>query len=230
MKNLLASVIYFFLGITCIMVMNQSSFWPGFIAKALIIPALIILFLINLNPSDSGLHIYMIAGLFFSWAGDVVLEFTGNNAMFFMIGLGCFLLTHITYFIVFARTKGKNSILRNRVYLLLPVIAYGIVLISYLYSGLSDMSIPVIIYTVAILAMLTGAINRIEKVQRISFYLVTAGAILFVISDSTIAIDRFRVHFESAQTLIMSTYIIAQYLIVVGYIYQFRGLKSRQIR
>jgi len=75
MKNLIISVIYFFIGLICIILLNQSAFWTGFIAKALIIPLLMILFLMNINPRENRLHRLMFAGLFFSWAGDVVLEF-----------------------------------------------------------------------------------------------------------------------------------------------------------
>jgi uncharacterized membrane protein YhhN len=83
------------------------------------------------------------------------------------------------------------------------------------------MKLPVIIYAIVILAMLSGAINRKEKVIKKSYYMVLAGAILFLISDSMIAIDKFSHHFNSSEILIMSTYIGAQYLIVEGYISQF---------
>ena len=43
-----------------------------------------------------------------------------------------------------------------------------------------------------------------------------AGAILFIVSDSTLAIDRFKGHFRSAQLLILTTYFIAQWLIALS--------------
>jgi uncharacterized membrane protein YhhN len=171
----------------------------------------------------------MFAGLLFSWAGDVVLEFSKNNGNIFIIGLACFLLAHIMYFTVFVITPGKNSILSSRFYLLVPVIIYGIVLVSFLYDDLADMRLPVIAYAIVILIMLAGAVNRIEKVKTESYYLVLTGAILFVISDSVIAVNKFSHQFESSGVLIMSTYVIAQYLIVTGYIFQFRGIKPDQI-
>ena len=103
------------------------------------------------------------------------------------------------------------------------------VLIAYLYSGLGEMRLPVLIYTAVILTMLTGAINRKEKANSISYYLILAGAVLFVISDSAIAINKFSYHFEYSGIVIMSTYIMAQYLIVTGYIYQFRRTDHNQI-
>jgi uncharacterized membrane protein YhhN len=69
--------------------------------------------------------------------------------------------------------------------------------------------------------MLAGAINRMEKVNRASYYMVLTGAVLFVISDSAIAVNKFSYHFESSGAVIMSTYVIAQFLIITGYIKQF---------
>jgi uncharacterized membrane protein YhhN len=167
----------------------------------------------------------MLAGLLFSWAGDVILEFSDNNSIFFIIGLVCFLLTHLLYFTVFFITPGKNSILSNRIYFLIPVIIYGMILVSYLYAGLAEMKLPVILYAIIILIMLTAAINRIDKVNKISYYLVLSGAILFVISDSSIAITKFSHPFKSSGIVIMSTYVVAQYLIIMGYVAQTVNVK-----
>ena len=225
MKNSVISTIYFLVGLISIILLNQSTFWPGFFSKALIIPVLIILFLANLYPLSNKLQWLILAGLFFSWAGDVILELPDNNGNFFIIGLVCFLLTHLLYFTVFFITPGKNPILSNRIYFLIPVIIYGVILVSYLYAGLAEMKLPVILYAIIILTMLTAAINRIDKVNKISYYLVLSGAILFVISDSSIAITKFSHPFKSSGIVIMSTYVVAQYLIVIGYIAQTMNVK-----
>jgi uncharacterized membrane protein YhhN len=170
----------------------------------------------------------MFAGLIFSWAGDVILEFSKVNTNMFVAGLLCFLLAHIMYFTVFITTPGKNTILSSRLWLLLPVFVYGITLVTFLYRDLDGMKMPVILYTIFILSMLSGAINRREKVNQRSYLLVLAGAILFVISDSAIAVNKFSLPFESSGIVIMSTYILAQYLIVMGYINQFIQVKPDQ--
>jgi uncharacterized membrane protein YhhN len=229
MKNSAISIVYFIIGLISIILLNQTVFLPGFISKALIIPVLVILFLVNLSPGKNRLHVLMLSGLFFSWAGDVTLEFSNNNVSMFLIGLVCFLIAHIMYFTVFLLTPGKNSIITKRIWLLIPVIIYGLLLVFYLYSDLAEMRLPVIFYAAVILTMLSGALNRIEKVNRKSYYLVLAGAVLFVISDSSIAINKFSHQFESSGIIVMSTYIVAQYLIVAGYISQFRRSGQDQI-
>ena len=205
--------------------MNQSAFWPGLISKALIVPLLMILFLVSFKSIKNPIHFFLFGGLVFSWAGDIVLELSARNGNMFVIGLACFLFAHVMYILVFFLTPGKNYIQKHRLYILIPVALYGIVLVSFLYGNLSVMRIPVILYTIVILTMLTGAINRKEKVNTMSYTMVLAGAIFFVISDSVIALNKFNHKFESSETIIMSTYIIAQYLIVAGYIFQFRENK-----
>ena len=43
-----------------------------------------------------------------------------------------------------------------------------------------------------------------------------AGAVLFVVSDGVLAINRFRLKFRVAQAVIMSTYVAAQTLIALS--------------
>jgi|WetSurMetagenome_2_1015567.scaffolds.fasta_scaffold00485_4 uncharacterized membrane protein YhhN len=221
MKTKIITLLYFLTGFLFIIFQNQLSVVPVLLLKALIIPVLIILLITNCGIELTNSHRLMFSGLFFSWAGDVILEFSKINGNLFIGGLVCFLLAHVMYFIVFTITPGKNAIFGNRIYLLIPVILTGTGLIYYLWDDLDGMRLPVTVYAIVILTMLTGAINRLEKVNRTSFILVLGGAILFVISDSAIAVNKFSYKFESSGIVIMTTYIIAQYLIITGYIKQF---------
>ncbi len=226
MKKQGITILYFAIGLLSIILQNQSSFLAGLVVKALIIPVLTSLALFNLSPLTNRLQKLMIAGLFFSWAGDVFLELSGKNGNMFIPGLFCFLLAHVMYLTVFFFTPGKNYIPDKHMYLLIPVLIYGIALVTFLYADLKEMGLPVILYAFVILTMLTGAINRKAKVNKKSYYLVLAGAVLFVISDSVIAINKFSCQFEASGIIIMSTYVVAQYFIVAGYIYQFSRLEQ----
>jgi uncharacterized membrane protein YhhN len=230
MKIKILSAVYFIIGITYLVIPGNDSFIPGFVLKILIIPVLMLIFAVNLFADKKRLHMLMFAGLFFSWAGDVLLEIPGSYADLFIPGLVCFLLAHLMYLTVFFSTPGNNVIFRQRIYLVLPVLLYGAVLIYYLYHDLDGMRIPVILYAVVILTMLSGAINRLEKVNRLSYWLVLAGAILFVISDSCIAVNKFSHHIEHANIWVMVTYITAQFLIIYGYIRQYRDRPASLFR
>jgi uncharacterized membrane protein YhhN len=214
MKTKVLSLLYFIAGILFILLENHSSVVTQFVLKALIIPWLIIIFAISLKPFNNRFNTLMFFGLICSWAGDMTLQF------YFIPGLIFFLLTHIMYLTVFFMTPGRSMIFTRRLYLLIPVILYGAGICYFLYDDLGEMKFPVIIYTLVILTMLAGAINRKEKVNTISYWLVLAGAILFVLSDSALAIHKFSLNFNYSGIVIMSTYLAAQYLITIGFITQ----------
>ena len=229
MKKYGIALLYFLAGICFIILQGHLTFTIDILIKALIIPLLIILLLFNINQESNRLHAFILAGLFFSWAGDVILEFADKNENLFVPGLVSFLLAHVMYIMVFVSTRGKNSFAGPGILLLLPVLIYGVALVSFLYAGLGAMRLPVIVYAAVILTMLSAAINRKGKVNKKSYWLVLTGAILFVISDSVIAINKFSLGFQSAGIVIMATYILGQYLIVTGYIWQFREHDTSQI-
>jgi uncharacterized membrane protein YhhN len=51
-----------------------------------------------------------------------------------------------------------------------------------------------------------------------SFTLIFTGALFFMLSDSLLAINKFMTPLHLASLAVMTTYIIAQYLIVEGFI------------
>ena len=215
MKTRVLTFFYIITGILFILIENNSSEPVQLILKALIIPWLIVMLFINLKPFENRINTLMLLGLIFSWAGDMVLQLT------FVPGLILFLLAHIMYLAAFFMTPGESTIFTRRAWLLIPVLLYGAGLCFYLYGDLGDMRLPVIVYAVVILLMLAGALNRFEKVNSPSYRLVLAGAVLFVLSDSAIAVNKFSLDFDYSGFVIMSTYIAAQYLITIGYIRQF---------
>jgi uncharacterized membrane protein YhhN len=221
MRTRLLTLLFVINGILTIFLGESGFQVAAFITKVMIIPLLLIIFFTNLQSPKEKHHWLMAAGLVFSWFGDILLEFTGRNENMFLFGLASFMAAQLIYMYVFFATPGKNSLASNRKFLLIPPLAAAALLISFLYSDLGAMRLPVILYAIAIMAMVTGAINRIEKVNRESFYLVLSGAVLFLISDSTIAINKFSYKFDLSSIAVMSTYIMAQYLITVGYIKQY---------
>jgi uncharacterized membrane protein YhhN len=211
MKTKILTVTYLVIGITYTIFDSHLSFLPGLVLKGLIIPVLILIYLLNARHKMNG---FILAALIFSWAGDVILDFS------FIPGLLCFLLAHVMYIIAFFKTCGNSIFKIKRVFILLPLILYGTGLVFLLYGHLDGMRLPVIIYSVVILTMLAGSINRRERVNSLSFNLVFTGALLFVISDSLIAVNKFGYPFRFSGIAIMTTYIVAQYLIVAGVLKQ----------
>jgi len=158
--------------------------------------------------------VMMQLALVFSCFGDVFLMYEGKG--FFVLGLGSFLVAQLIYALVFAR-DGQGSVLKKPIYLL-PFFVYALAFLLLIWQGLGEMKLPVLVYAMAICSMGLMALNRYKCVPPTSFRLVLLGAILFIISDSLIAIHTFYQPVPFSRFLIMGTYISAQFLIVHGYV------------
>lgn len=198
------------------------------ITKPLLMPVLIAFF-ISAAGQVTRIHKLMVVAFFFSWIGDVALMFTNVNPNYFLLGLVGFLITHILYIVAFAAVNNKNipGVLPRRAWVLTPLVLYLVGLLSVLLPSINNnpqtkpVLIPVIVYTTAIGTMVVYAINRYKRVSDTSFALVFGGALLFMISDSFIAISRFIQPVPMARIIIMVLYIAGQYLIAKGIVVQY---------
>jgi uncharacterized membrane protein YhhN len=186
-----------------------------YITKPLLMPLLITFFNFQTKEFASSLKKWIILALIFSWTGDVLLMFESMNGNFFIFGLVTFLIAHIFY-ILFYENVIRREGLRKNYWWFLPVIIYYIALIYILSPNLGDMKLPVRIYGIVISYMLIQALQtgRIKDLGAAT--LMIAGAILFITSDSILAINKFYESFEFAEITIMLTYGLAQLLITLG--------------
>lgn len=188
-----------------------------FILKPLLVPTLIVAVLLSTNLSF-GRNI-LVTGLFFSFIGDIFLLIDDQYPFLFIIGLICFLLTHLCYCWYFLQIKqSSTSLLKRNPFLALIPLAYTTGLLLILMPTLGSLKIPVIIYAVVLGCMLLCSLFAFKSVFPEAAILFTAGAIFFVLSDSLLAINKFYKSFNSAGFLIISTYCAAQFLIVKGFI------------
>jgi uncharacterized membrane protein YhhN len=184
-------------------------------SKSLLMPLLVVYFVANTRSFKSSLKKWVILALFFSWAGDVLLMFESSNANFFIFGLVGFLIAHIFYIVLFDSIRVKEKF-KQSLFPLLPIAIYYLVLISLLQPKLGGMQKPVSIYGLVISFMLSFAIDLWRLKERSVAGLIIFGAVLFISSDSLLAINKFYNQFELAGIAVMSTYGIAQLLITVG--------------
>jgi uncharacterized membrane protein YhhN len=96
---------------------------------------------------------------------------------------------------------------------MLPLAIYGVLIYVLLLPGLNGMAVPVAAYIVVILVMAWQAWNQWDQVRERWALLAFIGAVLFVISDSILALNRFGEPFVAARALTLSTYYSAQWLI-----------------
>jgi uncharacterized membrane protein YhhN len=183
--------------------------------KPLLIPVLAGFLIFQTKNVITGLKKWILAALFFSWAGDVLLMFEPKDKIFFLPGLSSFLLAHIFYIVFFHHVRMREKVKGNP-WLMLAVVVYYGALITLLSPYLSDMKIPVLIYGVVISFMFMLAMHMLFIKNKQAGKWMMYGALLFVMSDSILAINKFYQSFEMAGILIMLTYGLAQLFIVEG--------------
>lgn len=202
--------------------------WPSLelIAKPMIMVALIGFYF----SSVSRRNMTFVWALFFCWAGDVLLMFQPLAEDFFLAGLSAFFIGQILYVAAFREmrvaSKGSELSMPQKIRFSLPVILAGTGLVAILFPKLGALKIPVMTYSVALIVMVLSAIFRHGQTSSRSYLLILCGAILFMISDSTLALNKFYSPIPLSGLWIMSTYIAAQYLIVQGAVEHAKKIKG----
>lgn len=189
------------------------------VSKILLMPCLALIFISSASRRSGSVFYILLTALFFSWLGDVFLLYEPSLPALFIPGLVAFLITHLIYIYLFRRMRypalntPPRAFIFSRIVFLVFV---GSFLYTLLFARLGEMTLPVAFYTVVIIAMAIMALLRKERTTEKSFLLVYGGALLFVLSDALLAIDRFHSPVQLGPALIMASYILAQYLIVSG--------------
>ena len=149
-------------------------------------------------------------GLVFSLMGDICLVLPQDR---FLHGLASFLVAQVCYAWAFA----AGASVRGFVWIALAVALVGVAVLRYLWPGLPGRMRPaVIVYIAAILTMAALAVGRALEMATPMRLAAAAGALLFVVSDATLAINRFRQPFRLAQAVVLATYFAAQLLIALS--------------
>jgi uncharacterized membrane protein YhhN len=90
---------------------------------------------------------------------------------------------------------------------------YVVYLLTLLKPNLGDLFYPVLVYGITISVFgLVATLNYVTKRTMLSRYLML-GAVLFIASDSMIALNKFHVAKTFYPVMIMISYVLAQYLI-----------------
>lgn len=181
--------------------------------KPLLMPLLLLGFYTASAKRSGPFFNLIFIALLLSWAGDVLLQMKGM----FIPGLISFLLAHVFYIIYFSKTgKGKKGILQLHWMMGIPVLVYILIFLWQLYPFLDVLKIPVTVYGITIGTMLLMAINTRRKLKNDVSFLFVIGALLFVISDSLLAVNLFALSHIVLSLCVMLTYVTAQYMIVKG--------------
>ena len=159
-------------------------------------------------------------GLFFSWIGDIALMFDEQVEILFVVGLAAFLVAHLGYSLGFVgniRDSKEKLQVGKGVVTAIPFAAFTGCFFYYMKDGLpAELFVPVLAYTIVISIMGITAALRHGHVGSKTFQWVLWGAILFILSDCVIAVNKFVIDFEYDAILNMALYLSGQYMITVG--------------
>jgi uncharacterized membrane protein YhhN len=164
-----------------------------------------------------GVGSYLVgAGLVASLVGDVFLMLESDR---FVAGLVSFLVAHLFYIAAFAERAASVEGFASRAAFWAPLAAfaaYAVVVFRYLAPKLGALEVPVAAYVAVITVMGWQAAAASALVCDARSLTALAGAVLFMASDSLLAIDRFGRRLPAAQALILGTYFAAQWLIAAS--------------
>jgi uncharacterized membrane protein YhhN len=187
--------------------------WLHYCCKPLA-TVLILALALSIDRGDGRGYTALIAlGLACSLVGDICLMLPQDR---FIAGLLSFLLAHLAYIVAFSRAApvawGGTALLTFA-----PLLVYGSAIFLPLRSRLGPLTVPVLGYMLVILLMAWRAIEYARQYPAPGSLLAASGALLFLISDSALARNRFARPFRAAQALVLGTYFIAQWLIALSH-------------
>ncbi|MFX0072740.1 MAG: lysoplasmalogenase [Candidatus Hermodarchaeota archaeon] len=212
-------VVYFILAVADLFACLKDNKKLEHIVKPLLMPILALYFIFA--TFTLGTDWLIVVALLFGCTGDIFLMLE-NEEKYFVFGMVGFLIGHIFYIIAFLLSIGGNlmSFPMWGLLLILPVVIILSLTFPKFKNNMGELKIPVYVYMVAIISMHFCAILRLAAFDLSCpcFLFVWIGSILFIFSDSMIAVDTFNDDIEISHFHIMLTYILGQFLIAQGII------------
>ncbi len=199
----------------CCALVNWWAVWVGnrkaeWVAKPATLTLLVAVAAV-LTPADSGVRWWMLAGLVCSLAGDVFLMLPREQ---FVAGLASFLLGHIAYIVALTlqhESWGLTLVGIAAVVAALALVGWRI-LGAVRRGDDAAFAAPVVVYMAVISVMVIAAFGTAGAVAII-------GAVLFYVSDATLAWNKFVRPFRAGRLAVMTTYHLGQVGLVLSLVH-----------
>ena len=154
------------------------------------------------------LFLPVLIAFIFSLFGDVFLMLGDEG---FVYGMIAFLLAQVVYSFAFMQQVSVYNY-----YLLIPIFILTFGFYLFIVNNLGKYRRPVSIYVSIITLMLWVAVNRFVFETSLQNTYIFSGAILFVVSDGLLSVNKFKQKFPFAEAIILLTYYAAQYLFLMA--------------
>lgn len=209
-----------------------------FILRIFLLPSLLLYYTLSVGGNWNIQHRLMIIAIFFSWVGDMSLVLTPEhpldfevlgipkNKYLFIAGVAGFLISHLFFIGAYRQSKSKAwlSLFSKSKWPFVLIALYGVGMVAvvvpkvYADPEKSIAAFPVLIYAGILCSMVAFALNRYGRVSTVSFWWVMVGSLLFLFSDSLIALNflAFPRLIPYPGFWIMLTFLSAEFLIAKG--------------
>ncbi|MGE8004833.1 lysoplasmalogenase [Lysinibacillus sp. NPDC093216] len=198
-------------------------FFLSHIAESLIlifkvIPMLLIIILAatSKNLGIKKYQLLIVIGLVFCMVGDYTLQW-------FLIGLTSFLIGHIFYILAFSSTNERQVPTWAKIVLLVYGASMAVWIAGTVFSS------GEVVLGIAVIAYISVILTMGWTVIRTGSTFATIGALLFISSDSYLAINKFVMPLPFSHEFIMLTYYSAQILIALS-ISQYSEIRSKVLQ
>ena len=185
----------------------EKYFGHALVKAAPIFLLAVVLFFSNSFQLPSMVKYLLLGSLLFSAAGDIFLALDEDDSLF-VWGLGSFFIAHVIYGINFLQSTGFQT---AAIVPIIIILLLGIVLTTKIWPGLGELRIPVLAYI--LVSVFMGVAAAIHAPLN---WLLIAGTIVFMLSDSVIAVEKFWRSVPYRDFWVMSTYYLAQIMIFLA--------------
>jgi uncharacterized membrane protein YhhN len=189
--------------------------------KPVLVPLLMLaIYIESKNTKHTTSQILINIAFFFCFLGDFSL-LNETDSGHFTLGLVSFLIAHLFFSFFFYRLRPfRNRYLIFIFTTVIVILIYDSLLLFLIWKNVSVQSfqVPITVYSIILGVMLLCAVNTFKNrsIRHISSSYFIPGAILFVISDSILAISKFSIPFKYSGVPVMVTYGAAVFLIANG--------------
>lgn len=219
MPNRILLLLYALLSVVHLGAEELQIEWLILLTKPMLVSLLAFWFW-RVTEGTSSFRKFLLLGLVFSVGGDTLLMFVEHGPqmeVFFLLGLGSFLIAQLCYtYALWSYPVAREGLIFRKPWLMIFFLGYLVWILSALWSGIpAPMRLPVGVYATAIVAMAISSANLYGRTTPTIFRGFFAGVLLFVLSDTLIALNKFGEPIAGARFAIMLTYLAAQFLIAV---------------
>ena len=200
--------IYILIALLFVILLSIHPYPISYVIKPL--PALLFAYLC-FKYLKKPMKVFMGIGFVCCACGDIFLDL--HRVKYFIPALVSFLFGQLFYIIAFAQQLHYR---KKRLYLSLLPFLYALIITIILFPKLGKFLTPVLVYIVVITLM--GIFSAFIKGEKIDIFF---GAMVFIIADSLIAINKFVTPFRYSTAIIISLYFIAQYKMGTGILKDF---------